>query len=100
VLEIEFADGSKMVINRHGAAREIWVAARSRWFPLPLDGSAWRDTRDGTNCSPHCRRSFRRRAARRCCCALGRREMGISNGFGGSIGAGGCSTSGGGTASW
>ena len=47
VLEIEFEDGSKMVINRHGAAREIWVAARSGGFHFRYDGSAWRDTRDG-----------------------------------------------------
>jgi len=47
VLEIEFADGSKMVINRHGAAREIWVAARSGGFHFRWDGAAWRDTRDG-----------------------------------------------------
>lgn len=48
VLEIEFEDGSKMVINRHGAAREIWVAARSGGFHFRYDGTAWRDTRDGT----------------------------------------------------
>lgn len=48
VLEIEFEDGSKMVINRHGAAREIWVAARSGGFHFRYDGSAWRDTREGT----------------------------------------------------
>jgi len=48
VLEIEFADGSKMVINRHGAAREIWVAARTGGFHFRWDGGAWRDTRDGT----------------------------------------------------
>lgn len=48
MLEIEFEDGSKMVINRHGAAREIWVAARSGGFHFRHDGSAWRDTRDGT----------------------------------------------------
>jgi CyaY protein len=47
VLEIEFEDGSKMVINRHGAAREIWVAARSGGFHFRYDGSAWRDTREG-----------------------------------------------------
>jgi CyaY protein len=47
VLEIEFADGSRMVVNRHGAAREIWVAARSGGFHFRWDGSAWRDTRDG-----------------------------------------------------
>src|SRR5205085_7945952 len=48
VLEIEFADGSRMVINRHGAAREIWVAARSGGFHFRWDGSSWRDTRDGS----------------------------------------------------
>ena len=48
VLEIEFDDGSKMVINRHGAAREIWVAARAGGFHFRHDGTAWRDTRDGT----------------------------------------------------
>ena len=48
VLEIEFADGSRMVINRHGVAREIWVAARSGGFHFRWDGAAWRDTRDGS----------------------------------------------------
>ena len=48
LLEIEFEDGSKMVINRHGAAREIWVAAKSGGFHFRHDGSAWRDTRDGS----------------------------------------------------
>jgi CyaY protein len=48
LLEIEFEDGSKMIINRHGAAREIWVAAKSGGFHFRHDGSAWRDTRDGT----------------------------------------------------
>jgi CyaY protein len=48
VLEVEFADGSKVIVNRHGAAREIWVAARSGGFHFRWDGAAWRDTRDGT----------------------------------------------------
>ena len=48
VLEIEFADGSKIVINRHAAAREIWVAARSGGFHFRWDGAAWRDTRETT----------------------------------------------------
>lgn len=48
VLEIEFADRSRMVINRHGAAREIWVAAKSGGFHFRWDGAAWRDTREGT----------------------------------------------------
>ncbi len=48
VLELEFENGSKMVINRHGAAREIWVAARAGGFHFRWDGSCWRDSRDGT----------------------------------------------------
>ena len=48
VLEIEFADGSKMIVNRHLAAREIWVAARAGGFHFRWDGQAWRDTREGT----------------------------------------------------
>ena len=48
IVEIEFADGSKVIVNRHGAAREIWIAARSGGFHFRWDGSAWRDTRDGS----------------------------------------------------
>jgi CyaY protein len=47
LLELEFADGSKMVINRHTAAREIWVAAKQGGFHFRRDGDGWRDTRDG-----------------------------------------------------
>ena len=46
VIELEFADGSKMIINRHGPAREIWVAARSGGFHFRWTGDVWRDTRD------------------------------------------------------
>ncbi len=48
VLEIEFDDGSKIIVNRHGVAREIWVAARSGGFHFRWDGGQWLDTRDGT----------------------------------------------------
>ena len=47
VIELEFDDGSKIIVNRHGAAREIWVAARSGGFHFRWDGAAWRDTRGG-----------------------------------------------------
>jgi CyaY protein len=47
VLELEFDDGSKVIVNRHGAAREIWVAARSGGFHYRLEGDVWRDTRSG-----------------------------------------------------
>ncbi|ACV33763.1 iron donor protein CyaY [Accumulibacter sp.] len=45
VLEIEFADRSKIIVNRHDAAKEIWVAARSGGFHYRWDGSCWQDTR-------------------------------------------------------
>lgn len=48
ILEVEFEDGSKIVINRHAAAREIWVAARTGGFHFRHDGQHWLDTRDGT----------------------------------------------------
>jgi CyaY protein len=48
VLEVEFEGGSKMIINRHRAAQEIWVAARAGGFHFRWDGAAWRNTRDGT----------------------------------------------------
>lgn len=46
VLEIDFADGAKIIVNRHAAAREMWVAARSGGFHFRWDGRNWRDTRD------------------------------------------------------
>lgn len=46
ILELEFDDGSKIIVNRHGAAQEIWVAARAGGFHFRWDGAAWRDTRD------------------------------------------------------
>ncbi|MDS4013139.1 MAG: iron donor protein CyaY [Candidatus Accumulibacter sp.] len=45
VLEIVLEDGGKVVVNRHAAAQEIWVAARSGGFHFRWDGSAWLDTR-------------------------------------------------------
>ena len=47
VLELEFADGSRIVVNRHSAAQQIWVAARSGGYHFRHDGSCWVDTRDG-----------------------------------------------------
>lgn len=48
ILEIEFDDGGKMVVNRHNVAREVWVAARAGGFHFRHDGTNWLDTRDGT----------------------------------------------------
>ncbi|HEY7674585.1 MAG TPA: iron donor protein CyaY [Burkholderiales bacterium] len=48
VLELEFADGSRMVVNRHAAAQEIWVASKSGGHHFRWNGSTWIDTRDGS----------------------------------------------------
>lgn len=47
VIEIEFDDGSKVIVNRHSAAREIWVAARSGGFHFRPEGGQWVGTRGG-----------------------------------------------------
>lgn len=47
VLEVGFEDGTRMVINRHTAAREIWVAAKAGGFHFRLVADQWRDSRDG-----------------------------------------------------
>lgn len=49
ILEIEFDDGSKIVVNRHGVAQEIWVAAKSGGFHFKRSGDDWVDTRDATS---------------------------------------------------
>ncbi len=48
VLEIELADGSKIIVNRHSAAKEVWVAARSGGFHYRFSDGQWRNTRDGS----------------------------------------------------
>lgn len=47
ILEIECDDGSKIVINRQAAMREIWVAARSGGFHFRWQDGAWLDSRGG-----------------------------------------------------
>jgi CyaY protein len=47
VLEIELPDGSKIIVNRHTAAREIWVAARSGGYHFRPAGDRWLATQDG-----------------------------------------------------
>ena len=47
IIEIEFEDRSKIVVNRQAAVQEIWVAARSGGFHYRWQEGAWRDTRGG-----------------------------------------------------
>lgn len=51
ILEIEFADGSKVVVNAQTPMRQIWVAARSGGFHFTGEDGRWRDTRSGEELS-------------------------------------------------
>ena len=46
VLELEFADGSQIVINRHGPSQEIWLAAKSGGFHYACQDGQWMSRRD------------------------------------------------------
>ncbi|MFA6972074.1 MAG: iron donor protein CyaY [Gallionella sp.] len=46
LLEVEFDNGSKIIINRHDINREIWVAAKSGAFHYAWQDGAWRSRRD------------------------------------------------------
>ena len=48
VLELEFEDGSKIIINRHGPNQEIWLAAKSGGFHYALQDGQWISRRDGS----------------------------------------------------
>ena len=46
VLEIEFGNGQRIIINRHDVNREIWVAAKSGGFHYAWLDGAWHSRRD------------------------------------------------------
>jgi CyaY protein len=48
VLELEFEDGSRVIINRHGPTQEIWLAAKSGGFHYALQDDHWISKRDGS----------------------------------------------------
>ncbi len=47
VLEVEFDNGAKIIINRHDVNQEIWVAAKSGGFHFAYQNNAWFSRRDG-----------------------------------------------------
>lgn len=48
VMEIEFDNGNKIIVNRHVPNQEIWLAAKSGGFHYALQGGQWLSQRDGT----------------------------------------------------
>jgi CyaY protein len=49
ILTLEFADRSKIIVNKQGAVRQLWVAARSGGFHYDYDaaGDCWRNDQSG-----------------------------------------------------
>jgi CyaY protein len=48
VLRLDLRDGTRIVINSHRAARQIWMAAvSSAWHFDPADDGVWRASRTG-----------------------------------------------------
>lgn len=48
VMEIEFDDGGKVIVNRHVPNREIWLAAKSGGFHFAMQDGNWISQRDGS----------------------------------------------------
>ena len=46
ILTLEFDNGSKVIINKQGAAKQLWVAARSGGFHYNYDGGRKRWVND------------------------------------------------------
>ena len=45
ILQLEFANRSKIIINKQGAASQIWIAAKSGGFHYTWLDGAWRSPR-------------------------------------------------------
>lgn len=48
VIEIEFGNGQKIIVNRHAPNQEIWVAAKSGGFHYAMRDGRWVSQRDGS----------------------------------------------------
>ena len=46
ILTLEFANGSKIIVNKQGATKQIWVAAKSGGFHYNYDAAADRWVND------------------------------------------------------
>jgi iron-sulfur cluster assembly protein CyaY len=48
VLTLEFANGTKIIVNLQPPMHEIWIAAKSGGYHFRFVDDEWRDTRNGT----------------------------------------------------
>src|ERR1044071_2405730 len=62
VLRLDLRDGTRIVINSHRAARQIWMAAiSSAWHFDPAGDGVWRASRTGEELRPTLARLVRER---------------------------------------
>jgi CyaY protein len=62
VLRLDLRDGTRVVINSHRAARQIWMAAvASAWHFDPAGDGTWRASRTGEELRPTLARLLRER---------------------------------------
>ena len=47
ILTLEFGNGSKIIINKQGAAKQIWVAAKSGGFHYGFVDGQWTNDQSG-----------------------------------------------------
>lgn len=47
LLELQFADGSKIVVNTQPPLHEVWLASRAGGYHYRYDGERWVDTKGG-----------------------------------------------------
>ena len=53
VLRLDLRDGTRIVINSHRAARQIWMAAvASAWHFDPVSADTWRSPKSGEELRP------------------------------------------------
>jgi CyaY protein len=48
VLTIESENKEQIIVNRHVATQELWIAARSGGYHFAQQGMHWRSARDGS----------------------------------------------------
>lgn len=58
LLEVEFDNGAKIIINRHDINQEIWVAAKSGGFHYAYRDGAWTSQRDDSELYARLRELF------------------------------------------
>ena len=55
VLDLEFENGTHIVVNLQAPMQQIWIAAKAGGYHFELRGGAWHDTRSGAASSARAR---------------------------------------------